>query len=168
MTDVRLRQALLVALVVVGLDQITKEIVQRTMVLYETIPVLPGFALTYVRNPGAAFSMLSGAPAGVRIPLFVGVTLVAAWALVSYLRATPTHRLHLVWALGAILGGAVGNLICRMRYGEVIDFFHLHWGKWSWPMFNVADSAITVGVAIVLFESFFGDDAERRDARSGP
>jgi len=168
MTDARLRQALLVALLVVGLDQITKEIVQRTMMLHETIPVLPGFALTYVRNPGAAFSLLSGAPAGLRIPFFVGVTLVAAWALVSYLRATPVHRRHLVWALGAILGGAVGNLICRVRYGEVIDFFHLHWGQWSWPMFNVADSAITVGVAIVLFKSFFGESAGDPAPTTGP
>ena len=159
MTDVRLRQALLVALVILGLDQATKEIVRRSMQLYESIPIFPGFSLTYVRNPGAAFSMLSGAPASLRIPFFVGVTLVAGWALVSYLRATPEHRLHLVWALGGILGGALGNLVCRVRYGEVIDFFHLHWGEWSWPMFNVADSAISVGVAIVLFESLRGEGA---------
>jgi signal peptidase II len=158
MNDTRLRQALFVALVVVALDQVTKAIVLRTMTLHETIPVLPGFSLTYVRNPGAAFSLLSGAPAGVRIPFFLAVTLVAVWALMSYIRAAPAHRQHLVWALGAILGGAVGNLICRVRYGEVIDFFHLHYGQWSWPMFNVADSAITVGVAIVLLESFRGDD----------
>jgi signal peptidase II len=68
--------------------------------------------------------------------------------------------MHLVWALGGILGGAVGNLICRIRYGEVVDFFDLHWGEWSWPMFNVADSAITVGVAIVLFESWRGAGTE--------
>ncbi len=159
MNDARGRQALFVALVVVALDQITKAIVLRTMTLHETIPVLPGFSLTYVRNPGAAFSLLSGAPAGVRIPFFLGVTLLAGWALVAQLRATPTHRQHLIWGLGGILGGAMGNLICRIRYGEVIDFFHLHYGQWSWPMFNVADSAITVGVAIVLLESFFGDDA---------
>jgi signal peptidase II len=160
MTTDRLRRAFLVALVILGLDQGTKEIVRRSMQLYESIPVLPGFSLTYVRNPGAAFSMLSSAPAGLRIPFFVGVTLVAGWALLSYLRTTPAHRLHLVWALGGILGGAIGNLICRVRHGEVIDFFHLHWGEWSWPMFNVADSAITVGVAIVLFESLRGDGVD--------
>ena len=166
MSDTRLRQALLAALVVVVLDQLTKAIVQQTMVLHESIPVLPGFSLTYVRNPGAAFSLLSGAPAGVRLPLFLGVTLVAAWALVSYLHATPVHRRHLVWALGGILGGAIGNLICRVRYGDVVDFFHLHLGEWSWPMFNVADSAITVGVAIVLLESLRrGDDEPTTPAR---
>jgi len=153
MSDGRLRQALLVALLVVAVDQVTKAIVERTMMLHESIPILPGFSLTYVRNTGAAFGMLSGAPASLRLPLFVMVTVVAVWALVSYLRAAPAHRLTLVWALGGILGGAVGNFICRLRYGEVVDFFHLHWGEWSWPMFNIADSAISVGVAIVLLES---------------
>ena len=161
MSDSRLRQALLVALLVVALDQTTKAIVERSMTLYESIPILPGFSLTYVRNTGAAFGMLAGAPSSLRLPLFLLVTAVAVWALVSYLRATPAHRRMLVWALGGILGGAVGNFICRLRYGEVVDFFHLHWGPWSWPMFNVADSAITVGVAIVLVESI-------RGATSGP
>jgi len=156
MSDSRLRQALLVALLVVALDQATKAIVERSMTLYESIPILPGFSLTYVRNTGAAFGMLAGAPSSLRLPLFLLVTAVAVWALVSYLRATPAHRRMLVWALGGILGGAVGNFICRLRYGEVVDFFHLHWGVWSWPMFNVADSAITVGVAIVLVESLRG------------
>jgi signal peptidase II len=156
MSDSRLRQALLVALLVVPLDQTTKAIVERSMTLYESIPILPGFSLTYVRNTGAAFGMLAGAPSSLRLPLFLLVTAVAVWALVSYLRATPAHRRMLVWALGGILGGAVGNFICRLRYGEVVDFFHLHWGPWSWPMFNVADSAITVGVAIVLVESIRG------------
>jgi signal peptidase II len=138
---------------VVAVDQATKAIVEHTMMLHQSIPILPGFSLTYVRNTGAAFGMLSGAPASLRLPLFVMVTVVAVWALVSYLRAAPAHRWTLVWALGGILGGAVGNFICRLRYGEVVDFFHLHWGEWSWPMFNIADSAISVGVAIVLLES---------------
>jgi len=161
MSDPRLRQALLVALVVVALDQATKAIVQRSMTLYESIPVLPGFSLTYVRNTGAAFGMLAGAPSSLRVPLFLLVTTVAVWALVSYLRATPVHRRMLVWALGGILGGAVGNFICRLRYGEVVDFFHFHWAGWSWPMFNVADSAITVGVVIVLVESLRGGATEQ-------
>jgi signal peptidase II len=162
MNDTRLRQALLVALAVVAVDQLTKAMVERSMTLYESIPLVPGFSLTYVRNTGAAFGMLGGAPSAFRLPLFLLVTAVAIWALISYLRATPTHRRSLVWALGGILGGAVGNFICRMRYGEVVDFFHLHYGAWSWPMFNVADSAITVGVAIVLLESLRGG-AETRE-----
>ena len=159
MSDPRLRQALLVALAVVAVDQLTKAIVERSMALYESIPILPGFSLTYVRNTGAAFGMLAGAPSALRLPLFLLVTTVAIWALVSYLRSTPSHRRALVWALGGILGGAVGNFICRMRYGEVVDFFHLHYAGWSWPMFNVADSAISVGVAVVLLESLRGGGA---------
>ena len=164
MIDPRLRQALLVALVVVTLDQLTKAIVERSMGLYESIPIVPGFSLTYVRNTGAAFGMLAGAPPSLRLPLFLLVTAVAIWALVSYLRATPAHRRMLVWALGGILGGAIGNFICRMRYGEVVDFFHLHWGDWSWPMFNVADSAITVGVVIVILESLRSGERETATA----
>ena len=78
------------------------------------------------------------------------VTVAAVGALVSYLRKTAPDQAWLVVALGGILGGALGNLICRVRYGEVIDFVDLHWGGLHWPAFNVADSAITVGVAIVL------------------
>jgi len=71
-------------------------------------------------------------------------------ALVSLVRRTPPEERGVVVALGAVLGGALGNLVCRVRYGEVIDFLDLHWGDLHWPAFNVADSAITVGVAIVL------------------
>ena len=77
----------------------------------------------------------------------------AGLALLAFLRRTPADQPWAVGALGAIMGGALGNLVCRIRYGEVIDFFHLHWGELYWPMFNVADSAITVGVAIVLLHA---------------
>src|SRR5262249_57678051 len=92
MSDPRLRQALLVALAVVAVDQLTKTIVERSMTLYESIAVLPGFSLTYVRNTGAAFGMLAGAPPGFRLPPFLLVTAVAIWALVSYPRSTPSPR----------------------------------------------------------------------------
>lgn len=153
LNDSRIRLALGVAVVVVVLDQLTKQLVQNLMTLHETIPLAPGIALTYVRNPGAAFSLLRGAPESVRIPLFLTVTVVAVVALVSYLRTTPPERWGLIAALGGILGGAVGNFICRVRYGEVVDFAHVYYGDWSWPMFNVADSAITVGVIVVLLAS---------------
>ena len=78
----------------------------------------------------------------------------------TYLRSTPVERTWTVVALGAILGGALGNLVCRVRYGEVVDFVYLHWGEWYWPAFNVADSAISVGVAVVLLESLRGGGAQ--------
>ena len=115
-------------------------------------------ALTYVRNRGAAFSALADAPSTLRVPLFLGVTVLAVGVLLSYLRETPPERRGLIAAFGAILGGAVGNLICRIRAGEVIDFLLLHWHDWQWPVFNVADSAITVGVAVLLLQSLRRSD----------
>jgi signal peptidase II len=153
LTDRRFRLAALVALGVVVVDQVTKAIVERSMGLHESIPLLPVFSLTYVRNSGAAFGIFGAAPAGVRLPLFLLVTVAAAWALVSMLRHARSDQRVLVSALGGILGGAAGNAICRMRYGEVIDFLDAHWGDLHWPAFNVADSAITVGVIVVLLFS---------------
>jgi signal peptidase II len=152
--DRRWRLALGVAGAVFVLDRLTKVIVERTMTLEQTIDVLPGFALTYVRNPGAAFGLFGGAPEPYRLPLLLGATGLAFLVLVGYLRETPTDRPWIIVALGGILGGALGNLYCRLRFGEVIDFFHLYWRDWSWPMFNVADSAITVGVVALLVSSF--------------
>ena len=151
--DPRFRLAALVALAVVVVDQVTKAIVERSMGLHETIPLAPFFSLTYVRNTGAAFGVLGAAPASIRLPLFLLVTLAATWALVSMLRHANPGQRTLVAALGAILGGAAGNFICRVRYGEVIDFLDAHWGDLHWPAFNVADSAITVGVVFVLLSS---------------
>ena len=142
--------ALVVAVVVLVADQVTKAVVDHTMVRGETIALLPFCALTYVRNTGAAFGLFAAVPAALRIPVLLAVTAVALVALVSFLRQTPADRSWVVGALGAVLGGAAGNLVCRLRYGEVIDFVDLHWGDLHWPAFNVADSAITVGVAIVL------------------
>ena len=150
--DQRLRVASCVAVAVVVLDQVTKAIVERSMQLHQSIDLTPFFALTYVRNTGAAFGILGAMPASFRLPLFLVVTLVALGVIVSTLRKTPADRRWLVGAFGAIVGGAIGNLICRVRYGEVIDFLDAHWGDAHWPAFNIADSAITVGVAIVLLQ----------------
>ena len=153
MRDPRWRLALAVAIGVLAADQATKALVARTLRLHETVVWLPIFAFTYVRNTGAAFGVLADVPPGVRLPLFLAITLGAAGALVSFLRRTPREQPWVVAAIGGILGGAVGNLVCRLRYGEVIDFLDLHWGDLHWPAFNLADSAITTGVAVVLLHS---------------
>jgi signal peptidase II len=152
LADRRVRLAAAVAAAVLVLDQATKAVVQASMTLHQSIDLLPFFALTYVRNTGAAFGVLAAAPPSVRLPLFLVVTLVAMGALVSFLRRTPPDRAWLVGALGAVLGGALGNLVCRLRYGEVVDFLDLHWGTLHWPAFNVADAAITVGIAVLLLQ----------------
>jgi len=157
--DGRLRLAALVAAAVVVADQATKAAVERSMTLHQSIDVLPFFALTYLRNTGAAFGVLAAAPASVRLPLFFLVTVVAVGALVSFVRRTPPDARSLVAALGAVLGGALGNLVCRVRYGEVIDFLDLHWGAVHWPPFNVADSAITVGVAFLLIHGLWRESS---------
>ena len=157
LADRRLRLAAAVATGVLAADQASKLVVERAMELHETIELLPFFALTYVRNTGAAFGVLAAAPPAVRLPLFVVVTVAAVGALVSLVRRTPAEQRGLVAALGAVLGGALGNLVCRLRYGDVIDFLDLHWGGLHWPAFNVADSAITVGVAVILLRGLRRD-----------
>jgi signal peptidase II len=153
MSDRRLRVAGIAAVVIVVLDLATKAMVERSMTLYESIPLLPFFSLTYVRNTGAAFGILRELSPTLRLPLFVLVTAVAVGTLVSYLRQIRSEETWVAAALGGILGGATGNLIDRVRYGEVVDFLHLHYRGFDWPMFNVADSAISVGVAVLLLHS---------------
>lgn len=165
LADSRVRLAAGVALLVVVLDQLTKAVVVANMALYEQIDLTSFFALTYVRNRGAAFSTLANAPTAVRIPLFLVVTTIAVGVLVTYLRDTPPERRVLIASFGGILGGAMGNLICRVRYGEVIDFLLLHWHDWQWPVFNVADMAISVGVVVLLLQSLRAPDFTRA---SGP
>ena len=140
------------ALVIV-VDQITKRVIDSAMQLHQTIELVPYFQLTYMRNQGAAFSFLSGA-GGWQRWFFIGLAIVASVFIFVWLRKLdPSRRREAVaWAL--VLGGALGNLIDRILYGYVIDFLDVYVGDWHWPAFNVADSAITVGVALLLLDSF--------------
>jgi signal peptidase II len=148
-----------VAAAVIVLDQLTKLWVSSSLVLHETIPIIPGiFDLTYVRNTGAAFSMLAGRSSAFRVPFFTIVSILAGIAIGSFVRQTPANQRVTLVACGAVLGGAIGNLIDRLAYGDVIDFALLHWRDWYWPAFNVADSFITVGVIVLLARSLFGRD----------
>lgn len=151
--DGRLGRAVLVAAAVFVVDQVTKALVRGLLVPHESVPLAPFAALTFVWNTGAAFGVLAAAPPRVRLPLFFGVTVLAAVAMISFLRRARAEERWLVGGIGAILGGAVGNAVCRLRYGAVVDFVDLHWGDLHWPAFNAADSAITLGVAIVLLAS---------------
>jgi signal peptidase II len=145
-----------VALAVLVADQLTKAAVQAAIPEHAMLRLAPFLAFTFVWNTGAAFSLFAGAPAWIRLPVFVLVTVVAIGLLVSFVRGLPDTARAARVAVGMILGGAVGNLVCRLRYGKVIDFVYLHWADFYWPAFNVADSAITIGVAIVLVESLRG------------
>jgi len=141
------------ALVLV-LDQASKRLVDATMQLYETVELLPMFQLTYVRNTGASFSLLAGA-GGWQRWLFAGIAVVASVAILFWLRQLSSDRQWEAAGWALVLGGALGNLIDRVSYGYVIDFLDAFYGHWHFPAFNVADSAITVGVGILLVDAFF-------------
>lgn len=133
-----------VALGLVILDQWSKLTVIKKMNLGESIPLIDGiFHLTYVRNPGAAFSMLP-----YKTAFFITITLVVVAGILIYIWRIPKEKLLFRTALALMLGGAVGNLIDRIRYGSVIDFFDFR----VWPVFNVADIGICVGVALLFLE----------------
>ncbi|MBT1070645.1 signal peptidase II [Pelotalea chapellei] len=133
------------------IDQITKLYIDRTMTLYQAIPVVDGFFnIFYIRNKGAAFSFLSNA--SWRLPFFIAVSLVASLViLVAFNKLRHDQKLAQV-SLAMIFSGAVGNLIDRVRLGEVIDFLDVYWKTHHWPAFNVADSFICVGVALLALD----------------
>lgn len=137
---------------IVIVDQLTKLIVDRTMTLYQSIPIIDGFfSLTYVRNTGAAFGIFAGSAEIFRRPFLILVSIVAIIFIFTMLRRLEDREKGLISALAFIVGGAVGNLIDRLIYGEVIDFLDCYWGSYHWPAFNVADSFITIGVGLTVF-----------------
>jgi signal peptidase II len=153
---------------VVVLDQATKLIVDRMMALHESHDVIDGFLrLTYVRNRGAAFGLLSDADLPFQAALFSVLSLGALAAIGLYAWRLPVQSRLPRLALALIMGGAVGNLIDRMRLGYVIDFVDAYLGPHHWPAFNVADSAITVGVVLLVLDMLLhphvpaGEGAER-------
>jgi signal peptidase II len=138
---------------VLVLDQATKVLVDKTMVMHQTINLIPHFAsLTYLRNTGAAFGFLAGARSSLRIVFFALISSVAIGCVVYLIRGLRPQQKALLASLSLILGGALGNLIDRLRLGEVIDFIDLHWYDIHWPAFNVADSAISIGVALLFIQ----------------
>ncbi len=148
-----------IAAIVLVLDQLTKWYIRRTVGLYESVVVLDSFFhITHVRNAGGAFSLFAGAPRTVRLPFFLLVSIVAVTALLLFVRRVDPQRRLLLFALGAILGGALGNFVDRMTSGEVTDFLDFHWHGWYWPAFNVADSFISTGMVILLLYSLFVRD----------
>lgn len=147
------RYPLFAAIAIIGIiiDQITKIVVDRSMQLFDSIPIIENFFhLTYVRNKGAAFSFLSNA--SWRLPFFIAVSFIAAFViLIAFRKLRDDQKLAHI-SLAMIFSGAVGNLIDRIRLGEVIDFLDAHWYRHHWPAFNVADSLICVGVFLLAID----------------
>ena len=151
----------LVAGTVFVLDQLTKIAIRQTIDLYDSIVVAENyFNLVHVLNPGGAFSFLAGSSEAFRFPFFIVVSLIAIVALIVFLRRVSEEEHLLLFGLGAILGGALGNLCDRLLFGAVTDFLDLHWYDYHWPAFNVADSGISVGITILLVYSLFLEERE--------
>ena len=138
------------AAIVVLLDQITKAVILRTMAVGDSQTITSVLNLVHWRNTGAAFSFLH-ASSGWQRWLFVGLAAAAAVFIVWMLARHGGQRLF-GWALALILGGAIGNVIDRLLHGSVVDFIQLHWHEAAFPAFNVADSAITVGAALLILD----------------
>ena len=152
-------------------DQATKIWVDHSLTYADRVTVIDGFFyLTHVRNPGAAFGLFTDGPVEIRLGIFIGVTLIAIGIIFSFFRRlAPGDRLSAL-ALGMILGGAAGNLIDRVFRGEVVDFLHFRlWGGYTWPDFNLADTWIVIGVALLLLELLAVEGESRGErARTEP
>lgn len=142
------------ALAVIVIDHLTKWWVSSSLDYQEAIPVLPFFSLVLVHNTGAAFSFLADA-GGWQRWFFIGVGVVATVVIVRLLKR-HAHETRLAFALALVLGGALGNVIDRTILGYVVDFLYFHYQGFSFPAFNVADSAISVGAFLLIWDSLFG------------
>lgn len=162
MRDFNMLKWLWLSLLAVILDQGSKLAIASSMQLYQSISIMPFFNLTYVHNTGAAFSFLSEA-GGWQRWFFAGLALVISGVIAVWLARLKQHETLLAVALSLVLGGAMGNLIDRLVYGYVIDFLDVYYQTWHWPAFNVADSAITLGVMLMLAESFGLGGSKKQD-----
>lgn len=152
-----MRKWLGVALLIIVADHLTKFWVSSTLDYQEAIPVLPFFSLVLVHNTGAAFSFLADA-GGWQRWFFIAVG-AAATVIIVRLLARHAEEPRLAFALALVLGGALGNVIDRVVLGHVVDFLYFHYRDFAWPAFNVADSAITVGAILLIWDSLRGKDA---------
>ncbi|VAW98067.1 Lipoprotein signal peptidase [hydrothermal vent metagenome] len=149
-----LRNWMIIAAVIVIADQITKYIATVKLEMYESIAVMPMFNFTLMHNEGAAFSFLSDA-GGWQRWFFTIISFVVSIVLIVWIKKLKPEEKCEALAFSFILGGAVGNLIDRVYWGYVIDFIDIYYNKSHWPAFNIADSAITIGVVILIVDTIF-------------
>jgi signal peptidase II len=152
----RYARLLMIAGTVCIVDQLVKALIVSTVPVYQTISVIPGFFnLTHIYNPGGAFGFLSGSPSELRHLFFVIASVVAMGLILFLFAKTPPGHGLLEFGLSLIMGGAVGNILDRIRIGKVIDFLDIYVKDIHWPAFNVADSAITVGIGLFIYHLLF-------------
>ena len=156
--------AFIIALIIIVADHVTKVMIQHSMNSFDSVPVIPGLLrLVHTENPGAAFGILAEGNPMLRSIVLIGISSVvlcfvlsALWSRNDSYAALPTR-----FGLGLILGGAVGNLYDRIAHGTVTDFIEVFHGSWSFPAFNVADSAISIGAALILLEMLWSSRKRR-------
>lgn len=157
---------LIVTPLIVVLDQVTKWLILQNLPLHTAISIIPGFFdIVHVRNTGAAFGMFASSDQSFREPFFYFVAAVAVFVLLGLLRKITPKEKVMAWVVTLVAGGLLGNLIDRLRFGNVVDFLSFHWRdaeanwnifglalhfRWEWPSFNVADSAITVAMILLV------------------
>lgn len=152
----------IIFLVLAG-DLYTKALIQENLLLHQSVPVIEGLLnITYVENPGAAFGIMADSNPLFR-SIFFGVVSVIAIVVVLYIYFKHPENSGLIRTASAlILGGAVGNMADRIRFGRVVDFIDIYWGKYHWPAFNVADTAISIGVGLFLLDMILKDKKNKK------
>jgi signal peptidase II len=146
---------IVVSLSVIILDQCTKYLIIKSFALHQSLDLIEHYlTIVYIRNKGIAFGLLAGQGGGTRVILLI-ITSLFAIAFIFYLLSSLKDRqVYATVTLSLVLGGAVGNLIDRVRWGEVVDFIDFHWYNYHWPAFNCADSAISIGLVLLIIGIF--------------
>jgi len=146
------------------LDQWTKHLVQGRLFLHQTVEVIPGFFnLVHVRNTGGAFGIFGGERGGLGSLLFVVVSLIAVGCILVFFVKVREDEKILSLSLSLVLSGAIGNLIDRLWYGEVVDFLDFYVHSYHWPAFNIADSAICIGIGLMAIELLIRDKSKLKN-----
>jgi signal peptidase II len=141
----------IISLSVIVLDQCTKYLIIKSFALYQSLTVIEHYlTIVHTRNRGIAFGLLSGPESGMRVFLLIATSLLAIVFILYLLSSLKGTHTYATVTLSFILGGAIGNLIDRIRWGAVVDFIDLHWYHYHWPAFNCADSAISIGLVLLI------------------
>ena len=150
------RRLIVIAGLIVILDQATKLLVLEALPLFHSVPIVPGFFnLTHIHNPGGAFGFLSSGSSTLQRLVFLSASILAIGLVLYFYNKTPRSFTLLSSGFALIIGGALGNLIDRIRMGKVVDFLDFYIGDIHWPAFNVADSAVSIGMLIFVFHLVF-------------